>query len=226
MEVEPKHRKTKKRSILRRLIWGMALLFGLLILRGYWIDSDVLLTSQSPNGEHTIEIINRGTEGFFGRSHVRIKYKNQHLDRDISNDGKNLRDAHASVEWTSKDTALITLTGEEQYPEIIEFDSKGSDVFKTIQVVLDANTLTTSVSTDHTKVVEIRHLTRSEGEKSAKFLRYYYGENGSTLDEYEEVDFFYSTDHYEFEWVNNDHVSISRVSQENELIETVEIDFN
>lgn len=67
---------------------------------------------------------------------------------------------------------------------------------------------------------------QSEGEKSEEFLRYYYGENGSTLEEYEEVDFFYDTDQYEIEWIDNAHVTIDRISKENELKETVEIDFN
>ena len=48
--------------------------------------------------------------------------------------------------------------GEEQYPEIIEFNSESSDVFQTIQVVLESSVLTTSMSPDHTKIIEIRSI--------------------------------------------------------------------
>lgn len=158
MEVNPKNKKSKKRSLLKVFLWLVGLSVGLIVLRSYLSERAVLLTSHSPDGQHTIEVINRGTEGFFGRSHVRIRYNNQYIDRQISNDGKNLKKFNASVEWTSKNTALITLTGEEQYPEIIEFNSESSDVFQTIQVVLESNVLTTSMSPDHTKIIEIRSI--------------------------------------------------------------------
>ena len=205
----------------------MGLSVGLIVLRSYLSERAVLLTSHSPDGQHTIEVINRGTEGFFWRSHVRIRYNNQYIDRQISNDGKNLKKFNASVEWTSKNTALITLTGEEQYPEIIEFNSESSDVFQTIQVVLESNVLTTSVSPDHTKTIEIREIISSEGEEwNEEILRYYHGESGSTLVEYEEVGYFFSTDYYQIHWIDNQRVTIDRFSKENELEETVEIDFN
>lgn len=227
VEVNPKNKKSKKRSLLKVFLWLVGLSVGLIVLRSYLSERAVLLTSHSPDGQHTIEVINRGTEGFFGRSHVRIRYNNQYIDRQISNDGKNLKKFNASVEWTSKNTALITLTGEEQYPEIIEFNSESSDVFQTIQVVLESNVLTTSVSPDHTKTIEIREIISSEGEEwNEEILRYYHGESGSTLVEYEEVGYFFSTDYYQIHWIDNQRVTIDRFSKENELEETVEIDFN
>ena len=91
MEVKPKNKKSKKRSLLKVFLLLVALSIGLIVLRSYLSERDILLTSHSSDEQHTIKVINRGTEGFFRRSHVRIRYNNQYIDRQISNDGKNLK---------------------------------------------------------------------------------------------------------------------------------------
>lgn len=177
---------------------------------------------------NTIEIVEKGEPAFFGPSSVRIKYGNQHIDRIISNDGKMLNSSNASVKWKSVDTAIITLYGEEQFPETIEFNKENRKLFNNVQVELDSNTLTISESPDHTKMIEFRETTRSQGQKPERFLRIYYGENGSILKKYKEYNYqnrSYTADQLYVDWTNNIRPSIM-IFVENKFVGAIEIDFN
>jgi len=118
------------------LIWVVILIFGPIILFvGYFyyqteIKERTLIDSYSPNGVNTIEIVEKGEPAWFGPSSVRIKYGHHHIDRIISNDGKRLNGSNTSVRWKSDDNAIITLNGEEQFPETIEFNKENLKIFK------------------------------------------------------------------------------------------------
>lgn len=222
--------RTKKRSKWGCMIWAVILIFGPIIsFLGYFyyqleIKERTLIVSHSPNAENTIEIVQKGEAAFFGPSSVRIKYGNKHIDRIISNDGKTLYDSNIFVEWKSDDSALITLLGEEQYPETIEFNKEKRNPFKNVQVELESQTLTTSVSPDQTKAIEIIETIMSQGENPERFLRIYYGDNGSMLKEFKEhnqITFY--TDH-SIEWVNNTQATV-RIFRNDKIIDTIEIDF-
>ena len=89
--------------------------------------SNTLYESTSPNNENII-IVKHSNSFLFGNNSINIvsrktgftnflnsfKYKTS-----ISNDGKNLDESNISIFWSNDDTALITLTGEEQNPELI-----------------------------------------------------------------------------------------------------------
>lgn len=124
--------------------------------------------------------------------------------------------------------SIITLFGEEQYPETIEFKKGNSNLFKKVQIELDSNTLTTSKSPEHTKTIEIREILRSQGEKPQRFLQIYYGEKGNTLEKDKEFDHLnrgFRADQFNIEWSSNTQVSV-KIFVGNEFIDTVEIDFN
>lgn len=118
------------------MIWVVILIFGPIILFvGYFyyqteIKERTLIDSYSPNGVNTIEIVEKGEPAWFGPSSVRIKYGHHHIDRIISNDGKRLNGSNTSVRWKSDDNAIITLNGEEQFPETIEFNKENLKIFK------------------------------------------------------------------------------------------------
>lgn len=183
MHTEQELKEFRKRNQRKGCMWTILLIFGpVLILLGSisiyfsyhmeWKETP-LVSSTSPNGQHVIELIEQGEPVIFGPSSVRIKYKNQQIDRNISNDGGRLNDSNFSIEWTGEDTALITLDGDEQPPEFILFDSQNSPFFETIQVELEAATAATSQSPDQANQIEIKEITRSAGEEFTQFIRIY-----------------------------------------------------
>ena len=120
---------------IKRIIF--AFLSAFLLGIGYFIyDGELrettLATSTSPNQENKIKVVEKGAAFFFGPSKVRIKSGwRHHTDRIIGNDGARLNSSNVSIEWRSEDIAIITLEGNEQYPELVEFDAK-KEKFKTI----------------------------------------------------------------------------------------------
>lgn len=234
MDIEQEIKRTKKRAKWGCLIWAVILIIGPIILFvGYFyyhaeLKERTLTESVSPNGAHTIEIVEKGEPAFFGPSSVRIKYGKEHIDRIISNDGKMLHDSNVSVEWKSDDTAIITLFGEEQVPETIEFKKEDPNLFKNVQTELDSITLTTSESPDSTKIIEIREILRSQGEKPRRFLRIYYGENESILENYEEFDHLnrvFRDDQFNIEWTSDTQATI-RIISGNEFMDSIQIEFD
>lgn len=231
--MEQDNLRTKKRVIWGCLIGAVVLIFvPILSFAGYFyyqteIKERTLIVSHSPNGANTIEITEKGEPAFFGPSSVRIKYQNDHIDQSISNDGKTLDDSNTSIKWESNDTALITLEGEEQFPETFVFNKNNRQFFKNVQIQVDSNTLLTSESPDHKKIIELREITRSQGQKPNRLLRIYYGEKGSKLTKYKEYnrhDRSYKADQLRVEWTNNTQASIRIFTDSN--VDSVQIDFN
>lgn len=74
-------------------------------------------------GNNSINIISRrtGFTNFLNSS----KYKTS-----ILNDGKNLNESNINISWSNDDTALITLTGEEQNPELITVEFSTDIIYK------------------------------------------------------------------------------------------------
>lgn len=229
MDIEKDINQTKSQTKWGCFLWAVILILGpIIFIVGYYyfqteIKERTLILSHSPDGENTIEIVQKGEAAFFGPSTVRIKYGNKHIDRIISNDGKMLNDSNAFVEWKSDDSALITLLGEEQYPETIEFNKEKRKPFKNVQVELESHTIIKSESPDKTKVIEIIETVMSQGEKPERLLRIYYGENGSALKEFKEdnpISFY--TDHA-IEWTNNTQAFV-KIYRNEKNIKTIEID--
>jgi len=119
------------KSIKKKTKWGcfaiIALVLSPILLfvgwysYGTYFEEVTLVESHSPNDINTIKIVQKGSAFFFGPSSVRIKYNWwKHLDKSISNDGKNLDSSNVTVEWKSDYEATITLYGEEQEPEVVE----------------------------------------------------------------------------------------------------------
>lgn len=234
MDIEQDITHKKKRAKWGGLIWAVILFLGpIFLFASYFhyqteIKERTLIVSHSPNGKNTIEIAEKGEPFFFGPSSIKIKYRNQHIHRIISNDGKTLNDSNATVKWESDDTAIIALYGEEQFPETIEFNKENREPFKNVQIELDSNTLMTSESPDHKKMIELREIIRSQGQNPKRLLRIYYGDNGSNLNKYKEythLDRSYKADQLNVIWVNNTQASI-RIFAENGFEDAVEIDFS
>ena len=107
------------------LIWAFILLLGPgIFLYEMEFKETLLATSDSPDGEHKIKVVERGSAAFFGPSEIRIRSGWRYTDRLISNDGGTLYPLNVSIEWDSNDIALITLLGDEQSPETIEYNAK------------------------------------------------------------------------------------------------------
>ncbi|MDT3766464.1 hypothetical protein ROV64_25600, partial [Priestia filamentosa] len=73
---------------------------------------------------------------------------------------------NVSVEWLNNEQAFITLDGDEQIPEVIEFKRNyGKDInpFKVIQKSLGYITFEKSYSPGHENVIEYRAMTFSLG---------------------------------------------------------------
>src|SRR5699024_240564 len=98
-----------------------------------YFKESILAVSHSPNSIHTIKVVEKGETAFFSPSLIRLKYKNEHFDTKISNDGKNIDLSNVEINWKNNEEATIILDGEEQAPEVIIFkvpDSNNSPSFK------------------------------------------------------------------------------------------------
>lgn len=80
-----------------------------------------LVVSHSPKNSNTIEIVEVGGPWFFGPSTVRIKYESIHINRYLYNDGASISNENIMVDWKSDYEATITLYGDEQKPDTVEF---------------------------------------------------------------------------------------------------------
>ena len=119
-------------------LWGCLILTVILLLGpGIFLyemqfKGTTLVASVSPDGKHKVKVVEKGSAFFFGSSKVRIRSGWRNTKRLISNDGGTLYPSNATIEWKSNDIALITLSGEEQQPEIIEYNAK-TKRFETLQ---------------------------------------------------------------------------------------------
>lgn len=100
----------------------IAVILSLFIFR-----SNTLYKSTSPNDQNII-IVKYSNAFSFGHSHIHIISKRAGLTNflssskyktSISNDGKILDKSNVTISWTDDNTALVTLIGEEQDPELI-----------------------------------------------------------------------------------------------------------
>lgn len=98
-----------------------------IILLLFIFKPNTLYKSTSPNKQNII-IVKYSNAFSFGRSPIHIISKKAGLTNflssskyktSISNDGKNLYESNVTISWTNDDTALVTLTGEEQAPELL-----------------------------------------------------------------------------------------------------------
>lgn len=221
--------KTKMKTI-----WGclssfiLVIVMPILLIFGYFyyqmnLKEQTLLVSHSPDQETVFEIIEKGQPFLFGHSNVRINYHNQMIERSIFNDGAVLDSDNFDVEWTSNDAATIYLDGDEQSLDVIHFDRTQPEVFRQEQVELEAIKLETSLSPDQTKMIEVKEITLSKGSKFPKLLRFYYGDTGSELADYEEIEKYFRFDSYRIDWIDNNDVSVSLLSSENEVLESLDI---
>lgn len=203
-----------------------------------WFKETVIIKSYSPNHAHAIEVVERGENaGFFGPSTVRIKYEKEHFETSIHNDGMSLNDTNVSVKWSNNEKAIITLDGDEQIPEVIEFNryhKKDNDAFKVAHKNLGYITFKKSYSPNRKNIIEYRAVTYSLGSSQkdkTSPIRVYYGKAGTELTQFKEIpvsseeDF----DYYESSWINDTKVDI-KVEEETDggpaIVEQLTIDFN
>ena len=216
------------------LILGPIILFVGWFSYGMYFKEITLVNSHSPNNINTIRVVQKGSAFFFGPSSVRIKYGWwKHLDKSIANDGKNLDSSNVSVSWKSDYEATITLYGEEQEAEVVEFkipnksndsvveDKSDSKTFEEVQKELGSFTFKTSESPNPINIIEFREITKSKGPEPSSTVRIYYGKRGSILEKYKEFTptQMYTPDNFNAYWKNDEKVTID-VIRENEKGET------
>ncbi|GGE59111.1 hypothetical protein [Priestia taiwanensis] len=213
----------------KKVRWGclttVVLILSPIILFVGWFSYDMyfkevtLVKSHSPNNMNTIKVVQKGSAFLFGPSSVRIKCGWwEHLDKVISNDGKTLDSSNVSVSWENDYEATITLYGEEQEPEIIEFktsnesngakfDSKASEE---VQQEVGSFTFKTSESPNLINIIEFREIAEPRSS-----VRIYYGKRGSVLEKYKEFTLteMYTPDNFNVDWESDEQVTIDIVRE-------------
>lgn len=72
-----------------------------------------------------------------GSTTIRIKYDGKDTDRSVGNDGKTLQESNVAVLWVNEHEASVTIYGEDQSPEVIQFNAKGSPPFIVVEAELE-----------------------------------------------------------------------------------------
>lgn len=195
-----------------------------------WFKETVIVKSYSPDHLQAIEVIERGENaGFFGPSTVRIKYGKEYLETSIHNDGMDLNDTNVSVEWLNNEQAFITLDGDEQIPEVIEFKRnyrKDTNPFKVIHKNLGYITFEKSYSPGHENVIEYRTVTFSLGSSQrvkTSPIRVYYGKAKTELTKFVEIQAG-SIDRQEYDyfqsgWVDDTEVQITAMKKGKDYVD-------
>ena len=214
----------------RKRLWGcligLAILFFVPIIFFFWVFSYVtnykefdLVVSHSPNNINTIKVVEVG-ESFY--SSIRLKYKNNHFDTSINNDGRTIDLSNVEVNWINNEEAIIILDGEEQLPEIIKFEvkDKNTSLFKVEHVELGYIPTHSQQDRFGDYEIQIRKFTYSKGSKKQyNFdapVRVYYGLKDSELRQYKEwhINEFSDSDSFELYW-NGSYVLINVFGENN-----------
>ncbi|WP_164669431.1 hypothetical protein [Virgibacillus doumboii] len=232
---EQEIKRTKKKAKWGCLI-SIAILVALISAPVLWffysmtIKETTLVVSDSPGYTNTITVVEKGESAYFGPSEIRIKYENEHIDRTINNDGATLRPKNASVTWESETRATITLYGNDQTSEVVKFNAKDEEPFKTGQYDLGSFTFKTSESPNLVNIIELREVVKSAGPGPHATVKIYYGERGSVLKKFKEFDpkNTYTVDNFRINW-KNDRQAVVEFVRENQngektTVETIKID--
>ena len=143
-DIESDIQKTKFLSGIGCLLWMLILTILIVTPIVYYagkfiynmeFKQTILAVSKSPDQLHIIEVVEVGEPAFFGPSKVKIKYENHYIDRSIGNDGATLHPSNVSVNWENDQEAIITLDGDEQDPEIVEFKQESDKNTNPFRVV-------------------------------------------------------------------------------------------
>jgi hypothetical protein len=198
-----------------------------------------LVVSQSPNKINKLEVLQKGSGFGPGDANIIIRYKNNEMKTRISNDGKNIYPPDILINWKNDEEATITLEGEQQPPEIIEFKvplskKSSSSPFTIIEKEIGYKTFQKSESPNRINVVELRRMYYSKGilpKVNNSSIRVYYGGFGRDLQKY--VDFRvnknYRINFFEIVWQDDQHVTIQAWERENttsHIADTIEIEIN
>lgn len=197
-----------------------------------------LVVSQSPNKINKLEVLQKGSSVSFGDATILIRYKNKEMKTHISNDGKDIHPStDISIIWKNDEEATITLDGEQQFPEIIEFKVphgkvSNSSPFIVVQQKIGYATFQKSESPNRENVVELKTIAYSKGvlpKVDYSSIRVYYGKIGANLQKYVEfqVDKKYSVNYFEIVWKDEQHLIIQAFERENgksSIVNTKEIE--
>ena len=118
-------------------LWSYPVIVGIpIFIVGIFIyelgfKETVISTSHSNNPDYYIKVVEKGAAITFGPSAIRIKSNSVFYDTTIFNDGGRLQSRNATIEWKDNHIAIITLSGDEQGLEIIEYNA----VEKTFQKI-------------------------------------------------------------------------------------------
>lgn len=219
------------------LAWIALLVFGPIIVLAVvfsfemYLKEKTLLISHSPNNARTIEVVEKGQPFIFGPSSVRIKSDRKHIDRNISNDGKTLKESNVAIHWNNDNEAMITLYGEEQSPEVIRFSAMNTTPFEeSIEIDQGYFTFKKSESPNLVNIIELREVSKSKGAIQNSTVQIFYGERGSNLEKYKEhiPSDTYTSDNFMVSWLDDEQVKIEVVRKDNDgeiyIEDVIEID--
>lgn len=229
----------KARTKFGCLIWSIILVILPIILfigvfsYEMYFKEKTLLVSHSPNEIKTIKIVEKGEPAFFGPSTVRIKYGRQYMERSVANDGKMLQDTNFVIHWENENEATITIDGEEQAAEIIQFNAEDPNPFKeNVEITLGSFTFKTSESPSLKNIIQLREVSKSKGKSQYSTVQIFYGERGSVLERYKEYvpSDMYTPDNFKIHWQNDEQVKIEVVRENDEgetyIEEVIDIDLS
>lgn len=116
-------------KIIAILVFAVPIVFGAFFMFEMSLKQVSIVTSESPNGENTLEFFEVGEPVNDSPSTIKIKSSEGNMEAGLAINGEIPTEDNFDVVWETEQAATITFTGEAQDPTIIEFDTEASEVF-------------------------------------------------------------------------------------------------
>lgn len=153
-------KRFSKWKLLGALAFTIPIILGVFFMYEMSLKQVLIVTSESPNQSHKIEILELGEPVNYSASAIKIKSDKDVFEIGLKNYGELITAENFKIVWLNDDEAQITLIGSRQEPEAVDFNAQNETVFSTGLVDLEdiAYVVGTSRSPNGLNEIEIQQI--------------------------------------------------------------------
>lgn len=125
---QPKKKKGSIGKTIGTIIFTIPIALGALFMYELSFKQVVIETSESPEGTHTVEVIEIGEPKNDGPSTIRLKSSSDEIDVGLHDEGAILDEENVGINWEDEETATIILTGTGQEPTTVTYTDETFEI--------------------------------------------------------------------------------------------------